>query len=117
MELGNPLDGAEVQELAGPAPLTAISASSTEKVALMKLVIAAYRSLQADDLAAQQARNAGALLASSRQAFLAQAKQLEDKARQSAEALAARFSVNDTLGEELSRRQPVSRPRRERVRS
>ena len=83
----------------------------------MKLVIAAYSSLQADDLAAQQARNSAALLPSNRQAFLAQARQLKEKARQSAEALAARFSVNDTLGEELSRRKPVSRPRRERVRS
>jgi hypothetical protein len=83
----------------------------------MKLVIAAYSSLQADDLAAQHARNSATLLASSRQALLAQAKQLEDKAQRSAKALAERFSVNDILGEELSRRKPVSRPRRERVRS
>ncbi len=116
-ESGNPLEGPDAEEVTGPPPLTAISASAAEKVALMKLVIAAYSSLQADDLAAQQARNSAALLASSRQAFLAQARQLEEKARQSAEALAARFSVNDTLGEELSRRKPVSRPRRERVRS
>jgi len=116
-ESGNPLEGSDTEEVTGPPPLTAISMSAAEKVALMKLVIAAYSSLQADDLAAQLARNSAALLLSNRQAFLAQARQLEDKARQSAEALAARFSVNDTLGEELSRRKPVSRPRRERVRS
>jgi hypothetical protein len=116
-ESGNPLEGSDAEELTGPQPLTAISSSAAEKVALMKLVIAAYSRLQADDLAARQARNAAALLASNRQAFLAQARQLEEKARHSAEALAARFSVNDTLGEELSRRKPVSRPRRERVRS
>ena len=103
--------------MTGPRPLTTLTLSATEKVALMKLVIAAYGSLQADDLAAQHARNSAALLASSRQAFLAQAKQLAAKAQRSVEMLAARFSVNDTLGEELSRRKPVSRPRRERVRS
>ena len=117
MESGNSLDGPDAEDMAGPPPMTAISASAAEKVALMKLVIAAYGNLQADDLAAQQARNSAALQAANRQVFLTQAKQLEDKARQSAEALAARFSVNDTLGEELSRRKPVSRPRRERVRS
>lgn len=117
MESGNPLEQTDVEEVAGPRPLTAISLSAAEKVALMKLVIAAYSSLQADDLAAQHARNSATLLVSSRQVFLAQAHQLEEKARQSAETLAARFSVNDTLGEELSRRKPVSRPRRERVRS
>ncbi|HEU0006929.1 MAG TPA: hypothetical protein VFS12_13155, partial [Terriglobia bacterium] len=114
---GNPLEGSDTDEVTGPPPMTAISASAAEKVALMKLVIAAYGSLQADDLAAQLARNSAALLASNRQAFLAQARQLDEKARQLAEALAARYSVNDTLGEELSRRKPVSRPRRERVRS
>jgi hypothetical protein len=116
-ESGNPLEGSDTDEVTGPPPMTAISASAAEKVALMKLVIAAYGSLQADDLAAQLARNSAGLLASNRQAFLAQARQLDEKARQSAEALAARYSVNDTLGEELSRRKPVSRPRRERVRS
>jgi hypothetical protein len=97
--------------------MTAISAGAGEKTALMKLVIAAYESLQARDLAAQQARNSTVLQASSRAAFRAQARQLDEKARQSAEAVAGRFSVNDTLGEELSRRRPVSRPRRDRVRS
>jgi predicted Zn-dependent protease len=116
-ESGNPLEGPGAQEVTGPVPLTTIFASAAEKVALMKRVIAAYGSLQADDLAAQLARNSAGLLPSNRQAFLAQARQLDEKARQSAEALAARFSVNDTLGEELSRRKPVSRPRRERVRS
>jgi hypothetical protein len=115
-ESGNPLEGPDA-EVTGPPPLTAVSTSAAEKVALMKLVIAAYGSLQANDLAAQLARHSAALLASNRQAFLAQARQLDEKARQSAEALAARFAVNDTLGEELSRRKPVSRPRRERVRS
>jgi hypothetical protein len=117
VESGNPLEGADAEEVTGPPPLTAISLSAAEKVALMKLVIAAYGSLYANDLAAQLARNSAALLASSRQTFLAQARQLDEKARQSAEALAERFAVNDTLGEELSRRKPVSRPRRERVRS
>ena len=116
-DTGNPLEEPDPEKVSGPPPLTSISTSAAEKVGLMKLVIAAYSTLQADDLAAQQARNSAALLASSRQAFLAQAKQLEDKAQRSAETLAARFSVNDTLGEELSRRKPVSRPRRERVRS
>ena len=113
----NPLEVPDAEEVIGPTPLMAISTGAAEKVALMKLIIAAYRSLQADDLAAQLARNSAALLTSNRQAFLAQARQLEEKARQSAEAMAARFSVNDTLGEELSRRKAVSRPRRERVRS
>jgi hypothetical protein len=116
-ESENPLERPGAEEVAGPTPLTAISASAVEKVALMKLVIAAYSSLQADDMAAQLARNSAGMLPSNRQAFLAKARQLDEKARQSAEALAARFSVNDTLGEELSRRKPVSRPRRERVRS
>ena len=117
-ESGNPLEEPDREEVSGPLPLTTLyPPSATEKVALMKLVIAAYSTLQADDLAAQQARNSAALLASSRQAFLAQAKQLEEKAQRSAEVLAARYSVNDTLGEELSRRKPVSRSRRERVRS
>jgi hypothetical protein len=115
-ESGNPLEEPD-QELTGPLPLTTLTLSPIEKVTLMKLVIAAYGTLQADDLAAQHARNSAALLTSSRQALLAQAKQLEEKAQRSAKALAERFSVNDTLGEELSRRKPVSRPRRERVRS
>ena len=116
-ESRNPLEEPKEEERAGPLPLTTLAMSAADRVALMKLVIAAYSSLQADDLAAQQARNSAALLAASRQAFLVQARQLEEKAQQSAEALAARYSVNDTLGEELSRRKQVSRPRRERVRS
>jgi hypothetical protein len=116
-ESGNTLEGPAAEEVTGPTPLMAISTGAAEKVALMKLIIAAYGSLQADDLAAQLARNSAALLTSNRQAFLAQARQLEEKARRSAEAMAARFSVNDTLGEELSRRKPVSHPRRDRVRS
>ena len=111
-ESTNPLEGSDAEGLAGPVPLSVISGTFAEKIALMKLVIAAYSSLQADDLAAQQARNSAGLIPSNRQAFLAQARQLDEKARQSAEALATRFSVNDTLGEELSRRKTVSRPRR-----
>lgn len=114
---GNPLDEPDVDDLAGPPPMTAISASASEKATLMKLVIAAYENQQAVDLAAEQARNASALQPSSRQAFLAQARQLDEKAQQLAETVAGRFSVNDTLGEELSRLRPVSRPRRGRVRS
>jgi hypothetical protein len=117
VDSGNPLEGPDAGEVTGPTPLTTIFTSAVEKVALMKLVIATYSSLQADDLAAQLARNSAGLLPSNRQAFLAQARQLDEKARHSAEALAARYSVNDTLGEELSRRKPVSRARRERVRS
>jgi hypothetical protein len=117
MESANSLDEPEAEQSAGPLPMTTISASPADKVALMKLVIAAYDSLQAYDLAAQQARNAAALTGSNRQVFLTQSRQLEDKARRAEEAQASRFSVSDTLGEELSRRTPVSRPRRERVRS
>ena len=117
-ESGNPLEEPDAEEVSGPPPLTAISTSAAEKVALMKLVIAAYSTLQADDLAAQQARNSAALLASSRQAFLAQARQLEDKAR-----AIRRGAGRAILGERYVGRRvepaakPVSRPRRERVRS
>ncbi|MCI0717783.1 MAG: hypothetical protein L0338_02150, partial [Acidobacteria bacterium] len=114
---GNPLEAPDTDSLAGPAPLVALRLSVAEKVTLMKSVIAAYSSLQANDLAARVAWNSASLAVSSRQAFLAQARQLENKAKQAAEALSARFSVNDTLGEELSRRKPISRPRRGRVRS
>jgi len=112
---GNTPEAAEADRL-GQRPLMPYSLPTSEKVALMKSVIAAYSTLGSDDLAAEAARSTASLAASSRQAFLAQARQLEARARQRASVFEGRFAVNDALGEELSRRRPLTRPRG-RVRS
>lgn len=100
-----------------PQPLAGFSLAPAEKVTLVKAVINAYVALEAYDSAAQVARAAASIAAASRQEFDRQARQLETRARQASEAWAARFSVSDTLGEELSQRKPLNRPRRARVRS
>lgn len=112
---GNPLEEPGTDS-PGPQPLTPFALTVSEKVVLMKSVIAAYSTLEADDLAAEIARSSASVAAASRQAFLNQAQQLEAGARQRQEAFAARFAVNDTLGEDLSQRRPLTRPRG-RVRS
>jgi tetratricopeptide (TPR) repeat protein len=102
---------------AGPQPLASFSLTPSEKLALVKAVIDAYSNLEAYEQAAETAFAAASIAASRRAAFRQQARQLDVRALQLHESWAVRFSVNDTLGEELSQRKPLSPPRPSRVRS